>query len=111
MGFKIWLDDGLVDEQDAKVSVFDHGLLYGDGIFEGIRVYNGKVFECQAHLVRLYESAKVTLLNMPMDIEAMTDALEQTVRANNIQDGYVRLVVTRGVGDLGLNPFLCKKPV
>jgi len=109
MGLKIWIDDGLVDKQDAKVSVFDHGLLYGDGIFEGIRVYNGKIFECEAHMVRLFESSKVLLLEMPMDIDAMTDAMEQTVRANNIQDGYIRLVVTRGVGDLGLNPFLCKK--
>lgn len=109
MALKIWVDDRLVDEQDAKVSVFDHGLLYGDGIFEGIRVYNGKIFECRAHMVRLFESAKVTLLNMPMDIDTMTDAVEQTVKANDIKDGYIRLVVTRGVGDLGLNPFLCKK--
>jgi branched-chain amino acid aminotransferase len=108
MGLKIWLNDGLVDEQDAKVSVFDHGLLYGDGVFEGIRVYNGKVFEGPAHLKRLYESAKVIMLDIPMEIEALSDAMEQTVRANDVQDGYIRLIVTRGIGDLGLNPFICK---
>lgn len=108
MGLKIWLNDGLVDEQDAKVSVFDHGLLYGDGVFEGIRVYNGKVFEGPAHLKRLYESAKVIMLDIPMDMDAMAEAMEQTVRANNVQEGYIRLIVTRGVGDLGLNPFICK---
>lgn len=109
MGLKIWLQDCLVDEQDAKVSVFDHGLLYGDGVFEGIRVYNGKVFRSRAHLDRLYESAKVVMLDVPMDIDALSDAVEQTVKANYIHDGYIRLIVTRGVGTLGLNPLLCKK--
>lgn len=108
MGLKIWLNDGLVDERDAKVSVFDHGLLYGDGVFEGIRVYNGKIFQGDAHLKRLYESAKVILLDIPMDIDTLNDAMEQTVRANDIQEGYIRLVVTRGIGDLGLDPFICK---
>ncbi|MHC4291358.1 MAG: branched-chain-amino-acid transaminase [Planctomycetota bacterium] len=108
MGLKIWLNDRLVNERDAKISVFDHGLLYGDGVFEGIRVYNGKVFEGSAHLKRLYESAKVIMLDVPMDIDTLTDAMEQTVRANNVQDGYIRLIVTRGTGDLGLNPFICK---
>jgi branched-chain amino acid aminotransferase len=109
MGLKIWMQDKLVDEQDAKVSVFDHGLLYGDGVFEGIRVYNGKIFECQAHLERLYESAKAVMLQIPMDIQAMTDALEQTIKANDVHEGYIRLIITRGVGDLGLNPFKCPK--
>ena len=109
MGLKIWLDDKLVDQQEAKVSVFDHGLLYGDGVFEGIRVYNGKIFEHQAHLQRLYDSAKVIRLTIPMDLPAMQSAVEQTVRANDITDGYIRLVVTRGVGDLGINPFVCNK--
>lgn len=95
MGLKIWLNDGLVDERDAKVSVFDHGLLYGDGVFEGIRVYNGKIFEGPAHLKRLYESAKVIMLEIPMDIDTLTDAIEQTIRANNVREGYIRLVVTR----------------
>lgn len=109
MGLKIWLDDKLVDKQEAKISVFDHGLLYGDGVFEGIRVYNGKIFEHQAHLHRLYNSAKVIRLTIPMDPPALQAAVEQTVRVNRIADGYIRLIVTRGVGDLGINPFLCKK--
>ena len=109
MSLKIWLEDKLVDREDAKVSVFDHGLLYGDGVFEGIRVYDGKIFELEAHLKRLYTSAKVIHLNMPMDMPELTSALEQTVAANDIVDGYIRLVVSRGVGDLGLNPYLCKK--
>jgi len=108
MGLKIWLNGDLVDERDAKVSVFDHGLLYGDGVFEGIRIYNGKVFEGPAHLKRLYESAKVIMLDISIDMHAMADAMEQTVRANNVHEGYIRLIVTRGVGDLGLNPFICK---
>ncbi|MHC4551454.1 MAG: branched-chain-amino-acid transaminase [Planctomycetota bacterium] len=108
MGLKIWLGDGLVDQQDAVVSVFDHSFLYGDGVFEGIRVYNGKIFESQAHLVRLYESAKVICLPVPMDIDKMAGAMEQTVAANDIKEGYIRLIVSRGIGDLGLDPFLCK---
>jgi len=108
MGLKIWLGDGLVDQQDASISVFDHSFLYGDGVFEGIRVYSGNIFEHRAHLVRLYESAKVLCLPVPMDIDEMTAAVEQTVRANNIADGYIRLIISRGIGDLGLDPFLCK---
>jgi branched-chain amino acid aminotransferase len=99
----------LVDKEQAKVSVFDHGLLYGDGVFEGIRVYGGKIFELEAHLKRLWDSAKVIRLEIPMTMEQMTEALYQTVRANNVVDGYIRQVVTRGVGDLGLNPYLCKR--
>jgi branched-chain amino acid aminotransferase len=106
---KIWLDNGLVDKEKAMVSVFDHGLLYGDGIFEGIRVYDGKIFEIDAHLKRLWESAKVLRLVIPMTYEEMKNALYQTVQANDIKDGYIRQVVTRGVGDLGLNPFTCKR--
>jgi len=105
---KIWLGDKLVDEQDAKVSVFDHGLLYGDGVFEGIRVYDGKIFELQAHIRRLYESAKAIRLTIPMDSDKLIDATEKTVKANEVVDGYIRLVVTRGVGTLGLNPFICE---
>ena len=108
MGLKIWLNDGLVDEQEAKVSVFDHGLLYGDGVFEGIRVYNGKIFEARAHLKRLYESAKVILLDISIDIDTLRDAMEQTVAANDVREGYIRLIVTRGIGDLGLDPLICK---
>jgi branched-chain amino acid aminotransferase len=109
MALKIWLDTGLVDEKDAKISVFDHGLLYGDGVFEGIRVYEAKVFELDAHIRRLFESARAIRLPIPMTRETLTDAVETTVRANGIQDGYIRLVVTRGVGTLGLNPFTCQK--
>jgi len=90
------------------VSVFDHGLLYGDGVFEGIRVYSRRVFELEAHLRRLYESAKAIRLEVPMQKSELTSAIERTVEANGIVDGYIRLVVTRGVGNLGLNPFTCK---
>ena len=109
MAMKVWLDDKLVDADDAKVSVFDHGLLYGDGVFEGIRVYDGRIFEFDAHLKRLYLSAKVMRMTMPMPEDALADAVRQTVKANGVHDGYIRLVVTRGIGDLGLNPFLCKR--
>ena len=109
MALKIWLDDKLLDEADAKVSVFDHGLLYGDGVFEGIRVYGGRVFELEAHLRRLYESAKVIRLKIPLDKGELVAAIEETVEANGIVDGYIRLVVTRGAGSLGLNPLLCKE--
>lgn len=109
MGLKIWLDDRLVDEAEAKISVFDHGLLYGDGVFEGIRVYKNRVFELDAHLKRLYESAKAIRLVIWMDEASLADRVKQTVAANGISDGYIRLVVTRGVGTLGLNPFVCKQ--
>ena len=109
MALKIWLGDKLVDEAEAKVSVFDHGLLYGDGVFEGIRVYNGRVFEFEAHIRRLYESAKGLRLEMPMSKEQLIDATEKTVEANGVTEGYIRLVVTRGIGTLGLNPFVCKQ--
>lgn len=107
---KIFLGEQLVDEADAKVSVFDHGLLYGDGIFEGIRAYHGKVFLLEAHVKRLYESAKAIALEIPMTEEEMIAAVIKTCRANDLSEGYIRLVVTRGVGTLGLNPYLCKKP-
>lgn len=108
MAKKIWLDGRLVDAEDARITVFDHGLLYGDGVFEGIRVYNGRVFEPDAHINRLYESAKAIRLEIAMDMAGLAEAVRQTVEANGISDGYVRLVVTRGVGTLGLNPFVCK---
>jgi len=110
MALKIWLDDKLVGDQDATVSVFDHGLLYGDGIFEGIRVYAGKIFEEKAHVDRLYESAKAIRLQIPMTKDEMVDAMRKTVEANGIKEGYIRQIVTRGVGSLGLNPFNCEKP-
>ena len=105
---KIWIDNKLVDEADAKISIFDHGVLYGDGVFEGIRVYDGKVFELEAHIDRLYESAMVIRLVVPMGKAELISATEKTVEANGIQNGYIRMVVTRGVGTLGLNPFVCK---
>ncbi len=108
MALKVWLDDKLVDQADAKISIFDHGLLYGDGVFEGIRVYNSRIFELEAHIRRLYESAKVIRLDVPMSKDKLIRAAEKTVEANNVIDGYIRLVVTRGVGTLGLNPFICK---
>ena len=106
---KIFLGDKLVDEKDAMVSVFDHGLLYGDGVFEGIRAYNGRVFLLDAHIDRLYDSAKAIALNIPMSKAEMSSAVVETCKANGISDGYIRLVVTRGVGTLGLNPYLCEK--
>ena len=109
MGLQIWLHDGLVDEADAKISVFDHGLLYGDGVFEGIRVYGGKLFEHQAHIDRLYRSARAIRLTIPKEPEAVMASVVTTVQANQISDGYVRLVVTRGIGTLGLNPLVCKQ--
>ena len=109
MGLKVWLDNQLVDEADAKISVFDHGLLYGDGVFEGIRVYSGKVFEFQAHIDRLYRSARALRLPIDQDKETMIANVETTVQANNIKDGYIRLIATRGVGDLGLDPTICKQ--
>src|SRR5580658_1587654 len=96
---------------EATVSVFDHGLLYGDGIFEGIRAYNGRVFKLAEHIERLFYSAKSILLKMPLTPEQMTRAVVETCRKNKIRDGYIRLVVTRGVGTLGLNPHSCTHPV
>lgn len=107
---KIYLDGKFYSEADAKVSVFDHGLLYGDGIFEGIRVYNGRVFKLKEHIERAFYSAKAIMLNMPVSPEEMIRATVETCRANAIRDGYIRLVVTRGVGSLGLNPKSCHKP-
>ncbi|MHC4118709.1 MAG: branched-chain-amino-acid transaminase [Planctomycetota bacterium] len=107
MAQKIWLDGKLVDLEDAKITVLDHGLLYGDGVFEGIRVYSSRVFELDAHIKRLYESAKAIRLDISINESELADAVRRTVEANDITDGYIRLVVTRGVGTLGLNPFVC----
>src|SRR5881275_3517816 len=107
---KIYIDGKFCSEVDAKVSVFDHGLLYGDGIFEGIRFYNGRVFRLEEHTDRLWDSARSICLEIPMSKEAMNEALLETVRRNNLRDGYIRQIVTRGVGNLGLNPVQCTKP-
>src|SRR5438105_10796409 len=106
----IYIDGKFFGEEDAKVSVFDHGLLYGDGIFEGIRFYNGRVFRLEEHLERLWDSARSICLEIPLSQRAMTEALLETVRKNDLRDGYIRLIVTRGVGNLGLNPEQCKTP-
>ncbi|MFK5924296.1 MAG: branched-chain-amino-acid transaminase [Verrucomicrobiota bacterium] len=106
---QVYIDGKLCDEADAKVSVFDHGLLYGDGVFEGIRFYNGRVFKLKEHIDRLFDSSKAIQLTVPCSHEEVSEAVMQTIRANDLQDGYVRLLVTRGVGSLGLNPFLCEK--
>jgi branched-chain amino acid aminotransferase len=107
---KIFIDGKYFSERDAKVSVFDHGLLYGDGVFEGIRAYNGRVFKLKEHIDRLFYSAKSILLEIPMSNAALCRATVETIRANKLRDSYIRLIVTRGVGTLGLNPRTCKKP-
>lgn len=107
---KIWLDGKLCDKSEACISVFDHGLLYGDGIFEGIRFYNNRVFKLEEHIDRLLKSAKSILLSLPWNHQEICEAIVETIQANGLTDGYVRLVVTRGKGDLGLNPYLCPRP-
>lgn len=107
---KIYLSGKLVPENEAKVSVFDHGLLYGDGVFEGIRTYNRRVFMLNEHIDRLYRSAQAIGLTIPMAKAALAKAVIQTCRANQTWNGYVRLIVTRGQGTLGLNPYSCRKP-
>jgi branched-chain amino acid aminotransferase len=107
---KIYIDGKYCDEKNARISVFDHGLLYGDGVFEGIRAYNGRVFKLKEHIDRLYYSAKAILLTIPMKHGEMVKAVVETCRRNQIRDGYIRLVVTRGAGGLGLNPNRCKQP-
>ena len=107
---KIYLDGRFVDDADAKVSVFDHGLLYGDGVFEGIRLYGGNVFRLEEHLERLEYSAKAILLALPLTRAELSWVVCESCRQNNLTDAYIRLVVTRGVGDLGLSPWLCAKP-
>lgn len=110
MSRKVWIDGQLVDKENARVSVYDHGLLYGDGVFEGIRVYHGKIFHRDAHLNRLYESARSIRLTIPYTQQELADAMEQTIRANDFTDCYIRLVVTRGVGCLGISPATCPRP-
>lgn len=107
---KIYLNGKFVDEQNAVVSVFDHGLLYGDGIFEGLRAYNGRVFKLQEHVDRLYYSAKAIHLTIPISKAEMFKAVTETCKENNLSDAYIRLVVTRGKGTLGLNPYSCATP-
>lgn len=107
---QVYVNGKLVDSQAAVVSVFDHGLLYGDGVFEGIRVYNSTVFKLQEHVDRLFESALAIRLEIPMSRDDMAKAVNSTVAANGLKEGYVRLVVTRGAGTLGLDPRRCSNP-
>jgi len=107
---RIWIDGQLLPKAEAKISVYDHVVLYGDGVFEGIRVYNGHIFRLKQHLDRLWRSADAIRLPIPHTREELTAAMKETVEANELTDGYIRLVVTRGVGTLGLHPFRCPKP-
>lgn len=110
MGLIVYLNGEFVPEEEAKVSVFDHGLLYGDGVFEGIRAYNGRVFRLREHLDRLYDSARSINLDIGLSKEEMLEVVLETVRRNRLRDAYIRLVVARGSGDLGLDPRKCKRP-
>lgn len=107
---KVYVDGKFYSKDRAKISVFDHGLLYGDGVFEGIRIYKGRIFRLDQHIDRLYESANTISLNIGMGRSKLVQATIKTAKANNIKNGYIRLVVTRGIGTLGLNPYLCRKP-
>ena len=107
---KVWINGKLFDKTDAKISVFDHGLLYGDGVFEGIRIYSGKIFRFREHIERIYESARHIALDIPLDREQLMQAVQETVNVNAKRDGYIRLVVTRGAGYLGLDPARCSEP-
>ena len=106
----IYIDGKLIKKENAKISVFDHGFLYGDGVFEGIRSYSGFIFKFAEHIDRLYESANTIMLKMPMTKKEMSNEVIKTVKANKLKDSYIRLIVTRGVGDLGLDPRKCPKP-
>jgi branched-chain amino acid aminotransferase len=107
---KIWIDGNFVESSEANVSVFDHGLLYGDGCFEGIRIYNGRILKLRSHIVRMFKSAAAIRLQPQHSIDEMEEIVRETVAINEQKDGYIRLVFTRGKGTLGLNPFLCPTP-
>lgn len=107
---QVYIDGVYYPKSEAKISVYDHGLLYGDGVFEGIRAYNGVVFKLKEHIDRLYASAHALMLHIPLTKAQMIDAVVETLRRNSLSDAYIRLVVTRGVGDLGLDPRKCPKP-
>jgi branched-chain amino acid aminotransferase len=107
---KVYLNGELVNKESARVSVFDHGYLYGDGVFEGIRAYNGVIFKLKEHIDRLYRSAHMIMLEIPLSKQEMQEAIITTMRANNLKDAYIRVVVSRGEGDLGLDPRKCKNP-
>lgn len=107
MSLQIYIDGKFLPEEDAKISVFDHGLLYGDGVFEGIRIYRRRLFMMDEHVKRLYGGARVIRLEVPLTSAQLIDAVRETARLNDLTEGYVRLIVTRGVGDLGLSPLKC----
>jgi branched-chain amino acid aminotransferase len=107
---RIYINGELHDKKDARISVYDHGLLYGDGVFEGIRAYNGKVFRCKEHIDRLFASARAIALEIPMTRDEVAEAIRYTLEANGLSDAYIRLVVTRGIGTLGLDPYECADP-
>ena len=109
MNLKIYIDGNFYDQVDAKISVFDHGLLYGDGVFEGIRFYNDRVFRLDEHIDRLWDSARVIALELPMSKSELIAAILETIRQNDLHDGYIRLIVTRGMGSLGLSPDSCRR--
>lgn len=106
---KIWIDGNYYSQDDAKISVFDHGLLYGDGLFEGIRIYNGKVFKLEEHITRLYDGAHVLMITPPYSHKELCGIVNEAVKENKKTNGYIRLLLTRGKGDLGVSPFLCSK--
>jgi branched-chain amino acid aminotransferase len=110
MNLKIYIDGNFYPESEAKISVFDHGLLYGDGVFEGIRFYQGRVFRLEEHIARLWDSAKGIALEIPISASELTAATLETIRQNDLHDGYIRLLVTRGIGSLGLSPESCRRP-
>jgi branched-chain amino acid aminotransferase len=105
---QVYISGNFFDKENAKISVFDHGFLFGDGVFEGMRSYNGKVFRLRDHMIRLWNSAKSLMIEIPMTLEAMESAVYETLKINNIKNGYIRLIVTRGIGTLGLDAHLCK---
>jgi len=109
MGIQIYIDGRFVPKEQATVSVYDHGFLYGDGIFEGLRAYNGRIFKLREHLERLYESAHHVMLDIPLSMEEIKEAALETVRRNNLRDAYIRIIVSRGAGDLGLDPKKCSR--
>ncbi len=110
MGLKVYINGELYDKEDARISVYDHGVLYGDGVFEGIRAYNGRIFRAEEHIDRLFASARAIALEIPMTREEMIQAMQETLEANGRKDAYIRLLVTRGIGTLGLDPYKCSDP-
>ena len=110
LGLKVYINGELYEKNEARISVYDHGLLYGDGVFEGIRAYNGRVFRGKQHIDRLYASARAIALEIPMSKEELSQAIKDTLAANELSDAYIRVVITRGVGTLGLDPYKCTCP-